>query len=191
METQNLKERYKRISQTTALDCYSKLSNSKLSRSVWKNSNYSICCLHLMILEWLSRDNLSSPLFASVTYRHVKNWVTHSLDRNQTSCLDSKLLLTFINQNFQIMIFTLVNDHFIVCPSSVTLTFNLPEQVFEMKNCAKLFWNPCINVQVIVWTSSIYDHFLIWPSSVTLTFNVPEQMFRKALLLLEDNNCAK
>ena len=42
-------------------------------------------------LEWLSRDNLSSPLFALVIYRHVKNWFTHLLDRSQTtSCLDSK-----------------------------------------------------------------------------------------------------
>ena len=42
--------------------------------------------------EWLSRNNLSSPLFARVTYRHVKNWFTHLLDRSQTiSCLDSKL----------------------------------------------------------------------------------------------------
>ena len=34
------------------------------------------------------------------------------------------------------MIFTLANDHFIVWPSSVTLTFNLPEQMFNMFNCA-------------------------------------------------------
>ena len=30
------------------------------------------------------------------------------------------------------MIFTLANDHFIVRPSSVTLTFNLPEQMFQL-----------------------------------------------------------
>ena len=29
------------------------------------------------------------------------------------------------------MIFTLANDRFIVCPSSVTLTFNLPEQMWQ------------------------------------------------------------
>ena len=69
----------------------------------------------------------------------------------------------------------------------VTLTFNLSEQMFQITNCAKLFWNRCINVQVIVWTSSIYDHLLIWLSSLTLTFNLPEQM----VLLLIDNNCAK
>ena len=46
--------------------------------------------------------------------------------------------------------------HFIIWPSSVTLTFNAPEQMFQMtflllkdNNYAKLFWNPCINVQVM------------------------------------------
>ena len=129
----------------------------------------------------------------------------------------------------------------------MTLTFNFPEQKFQMNNCSKLFWNPCINVQAIVWKSSIYDHFLIltfksdpnlqptwtnvsngtstpqgqqlcqiiklfwnpcinaqltaqssvydhfliWPSRVTSTINLPEQMFQTALLLLQDNNCAK
>ena len=52
---------------------------------------------------------------ALVTYRPVKNWVSHSLDTSQiTSCLDSKLLLIFMNQNFQFMTFTLANDDFIV-----------------------------------------------------------------------------
>ena len=47
-------------------------------------------------------------------------------------------------------------DHFIIWPSSVTLTFNLPKQMFQMallllkENAyAKLFWNPCINVGVM------------------------------------------
>ena len=43
-----------------------------------------------------------------------------------------------MNKKFQFMTFTLANDHFIICPSSVTLTFNLPEQMFQMNNCAKL-----------------------------------------------------
>ena len=91
-----------------------------------------------------------------------------------------------------------IYDHFIIWPWSVTLTFNLPEQMFQMaflllkeNNCAKLFWNPCINVQVMARTSSIYDHFIIWPSNLTLTFHLPEQMFQIALLLLKKNNCAK
>ena len=93
-----------------------------------------------------------------------------------------KLLLIFMNQKFQFMI-TLANDNIIVWPSSVTLTFNLPEQMFQMKNCAKLFWNPSINVDIMAWTSSIYDYFIIWPSTVTRSFKLPEQMFQM-------NNCA-
>ena len=45
-------------------------------------------------------------------------------------------------------------------PSSVNLTFNLPEQMFQMayqplkeNKCAKLFWNPCINVEVKAQTN--------------------------------------
>ena len=57
-------------------------------------------------------------------------------------------------------------------------------------NCAKLFWNLCINVEVMAQTSSIYDHFIIWPSSATLTFNLPEQMVHMALLLDKENKCA-
>ena len=89
------------------------------------------------------------------------------------------------------MIFTLANDHFIAWPSSVTLTFNLSEQMFQMIICAKLFWNPCINVEVMARTSSIYDHFIIRPSSVILTFNLSYQMFQMTLLLLKKNNCSK
>ena len=51
-------------------------------------------------LEWLSTHILSSSLIALVTYRHVKNWFTHLLDRRPTtSCLDSKLFLIFKNKN--------------------------------------------------------------------------------------------
>ena len=137
-----------------------------------------------------------------------------------------------------------IYDHFIIWPSNVTLTFNLPEQMFQMtlllleenncafilksmhnldgrygpdklnlwpfyhltfksdvglhptwtnvsngKNYAKLFWNPCINVEVMARTRSIYYHFIIG-LQLTLTVNLPEQMFQKALLLME-NNCAK
>ena len=62
--------------------------------------------------------------------------------------------------------------------------------MFQMNNCAKIFLNPCINVEVMAQTSSIYDHFIVWPPSVTLTFSPPKQMFQMALLLLKDNNCA-
>ena len=40
-------------------------------------------------------------------------------------------------------------------------------------------------------TSSIYDHFDLYLTPMTLTFNLREKMFQMALLLLEDNNCAK
>ena len=63
-----------------------------------------------------------------------------------------------------------IYDHFLICLSSVTLTFNQPQQMFQMallllkdNNCAKLFWNPCINVKDMARTSSVYDHFIIWP----------------------------
>ena len=53
-------------------------------------------------------------------------------------------------------------------PSSVTLNFNVPDKMFQMarllvkeNNCAKLFRNPCIHVEVMGRTSSIYDHFII------------------------------
>ena len=62
--------------------------------------------------------------------------------------------------------------------SSVTLTFNLPQQMFQMallllreNSCAKVFWIPCINVEVMARTSSIHDHCITRPSSVT--YNLP------------------
>ena len=100
------------------------------------NSSGNLCLSWLSAslnkLKWLSRDNLSSQLFALVTYRHMKNWFTHLLDRSQiTSCLDSKLFLILMYQKFKFMMFTLANNHFIVWPSSVTLIFNLPKQMFQ------------------------------------------------------------
>ena len=89
-------------------------------------------------------------------------------------------------------------DYFIIGHLNVTLTFNQPEQMFQMalllfkeNNFTKLFWNPCINVEVMAWTSLINDHFIIGPSIVTLTFYLPKQMFQMALLLLKVYNCAK
>ena len=91
-----------------------------------------------------------------------------------------------------------IYDHFIIWPSSVTLIFYLPEQMFQkvlqllkQNNCAKWFWNPCINIKVLARTISIYDHFIIWPSSVTMAFNLSEQLPQAALLHLKENNCAK
>ena len=50
--------------------------------------------------------------------------------------------------------------------------------LLEGNNCAKLFWNPCINVQVMARRSSIhvYDHFDLYLTPVTLTFNLPKTL---------------
>ena len=63
--------------------------------------------------------------------------------------------------------------------------------MFQMNSFAKLFWNTCINIEIMAQTRSMYDHFIIWHSSVTLTFTQPEQMFQMALLLLKENNSVK
>ena len=42
--------------------------------------------------------------------------------------------------------------------------------------CAKLFWNPCKNVQVMAQRSSMYDHFNLYLTPVTLTFNLPKNV---------------
>ena len=122
------------------------------------------------VTRWLSRDNLS--LFALLTNRHVKNWFTHLLDRSQTtSCLDSKLFLNTYEPKISIYDIILANDHFIVQPPSMTLTFNVPEQMFQITlplvkeyNCAKLFRNSCINVQELLnlWPFLSFD-LQVWP----------------------------
>ena len=99
--------------------------------------------------------------------------------------------------NVQVMAWTSsIYDHFDLYLTPVTLTFNLPEKkwhFFSLRTptVQNYFWNPCINVQVMAQTSSIYDHFDLYLTPVTLTFNLPEKMFQMALLLLKDNNCAK
>ena len=67
-----------------------------------------------------------------------------------------------------------IYDHFIIWPSSVTLTFNLPKQRFQMallllkeNTCAKLFWNPYKNVEVMA-RASLFMTILsfdlqVWP----------------------------
>ena len=95
--------------------------------------------------------------------------------------------------NVQVMAQTSsIYDHFDLYLISVTLTFNLPEKIFQMallllkgNNCTKLFLNPCINVQVMARTSSIYDHFDLYLTPVTLTFNLPKKMFQMALFLFK------
>ena len=117
---------------------------------------------------WLSRDNLSSLLFALVVYGHVKtSWFTYLLDSSQTiSSLKCDLDL------------------------QPTWT-NVSHGTWRKNNySAKLFWNPCINVEVMTPEKLNLDHFIVWPSCVTLTFNLLEQMFQIALLLLKENDHA-
>ena len=121
-----------------------------------------------------------------------------------------KMTLLCINENNCTILFwnpckcksCSIYDHFIISPSSVTLAFNMPELIFQMAfllvkekvketKCAKLFWNPWINIHHMAQKSSIYDHFIIWPSKVTLTFNLPEQWFQLALSLLKKNTYAQ
>ena len=88
-----------------------------------------------------------------------------------------------------------IYDRFDLYLTPVTLTFNLPEKIFQMalllkkifqmalllledNNYAKLFCNPCINVPVMARTSSIYDHFDLYLTHVTLTFNQPKKCFK-------------
>ena len=90
-----------------------------------------------------------------------------------------------------------IYDHFDLYLTPMTLTFNLRDKMILMElllkgnNCAKLFRNPCINVQVMARTSLIYDHFDLYLTPVTLTFNLPEKIVQTALFSFEDNNCAK
>ena len=78
-------------------------------------------------------------------------------------------------------------DHFDLYLTPVTLTFILPEKIFqkarnllEGNNCANLFRIPRINVKVMLRTSSIhvFDHFDLYLTPVTLTFNLPIKRFK-------------
>ena len=76
-----------------------------------------------------------------------------------------------------------------------TLTFNLPEKNVSNgtlpprgQQLCKIILYPCINVQVMARTSSIYDHCDLYLTPVT--YNLPAKMFQMALLLLKSNNYA-
>ena len=127
----------------------------------------------------------------------MKNWFTHLLDRSQTtSCLDSKLFFNIYQPTISLCDIYVRQYLFLNKPGRrLEIDWNIVLkshwQMFQIillllkdNNCAKSFWNLCISVQVMAWTSSIYDHFIIWSSSVTLTFNLPQQMFQM-------KNCAK
>ena len=69
--------------------------------------------------------------------------------------------------------------------------FQMALELLKKNICAKLFWNPCTNVEVMARTSSIYDYFIVWSSSVNLTFNLPEQMFSNGTAIVKKTNYAK
>ena len=58
--------------------------------------------------------------------------------------------------------------------SRTTTVQNYFWNLLQVNNCAKLFWNPCIIVQVMLRTSSIhvFDHFDLYLTPVTLNFNL-------------------
>ena len=55
------------------------------------------------------------------------------------------------------MIFTVAKDHFIVWPSSVTLNFNIPEQLFQMNSCANIF-----SKSMHKYRSYVLDKLYLW-----------------------------
>lgn len=64
------------------------------------------------------------------------------------------------------------------------LDFNLPEHMFQMNNRAKLFLNPCINVEVMARQAQ-FTTILSVDLQVTLTYNLHEQMFLKSKQLCQ------
>ena len=89
-----------------------------------------------------------------------------------------------------------IYDNFWTSSHIAILTLDLPEQMFHMalllikeNSFAKLFWNPCINVEEMAQISSIYDYFIIWLSSVTLTLDLLEQCFSWHLYSSREQLC--
>ena len=88
-----------------------------------------------------------------------------------------------------------IYDHFDPCDLDLQPTWknvsNSTSPPWGQQLCKIVLKSMHKNVQVMARTSSIYDHFDLYLTPMTLTFNLPENMFQMALLLLEDNNCAK
>ena len=116
---------------------------------------------------------MSTSLWFSIIFQQETTFVTKALFVNWTTCRATLLTLVTYVSNEQLCQIILKSmhkcrsygpdrlnlDHLIIWPSSVTSTFNLLEQMFQMaylllkkNNCAKLFWNSCINVQVMART---------------------------------------
>ena len=70
--------------------------------------------------------------------------------------------------------------------------FQMAHLLLKCNNCAELFWNPCINVQVMLRTSSIhvFENFEFYLTPETLTFNLPKNV-SNSTSPPQGNNCAK
>ena len=91
-----------------------------------------------------------------------------------------------------------INYHFIIWPSIVTLTFKLPEYMFQMalvllkKNSyARFFQNACINVDFM--GPNKLNLLLIYQVTFKCDLDLPSTWINVSMapLLLKQNNCVK
>ena len=126
------------------------------------------------------------------TWKNVSNGT--SPPRGQQLC---KIILKSMHKCTSYGRTSSVYDHFDIYLTPVTLTFNLPEKMFQMallllegNNCAKSFWNLCINVQVTAgqaqYMTILTFIWPLWPWPSTYL-----KMFQMELFVLRGNNCAK
>ena len=120
---------------------------------------------------WNARINVQVMARTSSKYDHFDLYLTpvtltFNLPKtvsNGTSTPRGKQLYKFILKSMHEVMFRTSSiheyDHFDLYLTPVTLTFYLPKMfqrtplLLKGNNCAKLFWNPCINIQVVVRTN--------------------------------------
>ena len=134
------------------------------------------CFATVRFYKWIG---LKTKQLSLETKRAMRPWTAHlrkqaedqTHNLNKPDCLKLSnydrhwlkvLILTNIAKCVYVFIYLTVFLNFctrLFC-KFVTLTFNLPEQIFQMallllieNNCAKSFWNPCINVEVMAHTN--------------------------------------
>ena len=83
-------------------------------------------------------------------------------------------------------------DHFLIRPSSVTLTLNLPETNVSNDTATPQGKQLCHIILKSMHKCTSYgpDKLKLMTILYHLTFNLSEQMFQMALLLLKENSCA-
>ena len=122
----------------------------------WNVSNEQLCQIILKSMhkyKSYSLDNLNLwPFYHLIFKCDLDLLPTWSIVSNEPLC---RIILKSMQNCRSYGLYNLHYGHFIIWPSSVTLTFNLPEQMFQMNNCDKLLWNPCINVEVMAWTNLV------------------------------------